>query len=85
MNPLLAACQLVNVSEPGHAPPLADAQEDMRLLHHALADKHSESPSRQLLSAGTLSGVLRLLNKSRMISIGLESPSRLSPSTALTE
>jgi hypothetical protein len=42
MNPLLAACQLVNVSEPGSEPQLAEAQEDMRLLSPALADKNSE-------------------------------------------
>uniref|UniRef100_A0A383W2N9 Domain of unknown function at the cortex 1 domain-containing protein n=1 Tax=Tetradesmus obliquus TaxID=3088 RepID=A0A383W2N9_TETOB len=41
MNPLLAACQLVNVSKPGSEPQLAEAQEDMRLLSPALADKHN--------------------------------------------
>lgn len=44
MNPLLAACQLVNVAKPGQAPPLAEAQEDMRLFSPELADKHSEWP-----------------------------------------
>jgi hypothetical protein len=39
MNPLLAACQLVNVSLPGAEPPLAEAQEDMRLFTSALQDK----------------------------------------------
>lgn len=42
MNPLLAACQLVNVSQPGSEPPLAQAQEDMRLFSPALADKQGE-------------------------------------------
>lgn len=42
MNPLLAACQLVNVSAPGSAPAMVDAQEDMRLFSPALADKNSE-------------------------------------------
>jgi hypothetical protein len=42
MNPLLAACQLVNVSRPGSEPQLAEAQEDMRLFSPALADKNSE-------------------------------------------
>lgn len=42
MNPLLAACQLVNVSQPGAEPRLAEAQEDMRLFSPALADKSGE-------------------------------------------
>jgi hypothetical protein len=42
MNPLLAACQLVNVSLPGSEPPLAAAQEDMRLFSPALCDKNGE-------------------------------------------
>eukprot|EP00775_Hariotina_reticulata_P003808 gene3808-4065_t len=42
MNPLLAACQLVNVSRPGSAPPMAAAQEDMRLFSPALADKNNQ-------------------------------------------
>lgn len=43
MNPVLAACQLVNVSEPGKEPPLAEATEDMRLFSPELADKKGES------------------------------------------
>lgn len=39
MNPLLASCQLVNVARPGEELPLQEAQEDMRLLSHHLADK----------------------------------------------
>jgi hypothetical protein len=42
MNPVLAACQMVNVSRPGSAPALADAKEDMTLFSPALADKHGE-------------------------------------------
>lgn len=42
MNPLLAACQMVNVAQPGCEPPLAQAQEDMRLFSPALADKQGE-------------------------------------------
>jgi len=45
MNPLLAACQLVNVSRQGSAPPIAAALEDVRLLSPALADKNSECTS----------------------------------------
>ena len=41
-NPLVASCQLMNVSLPGQAPPMAQALEDMRLFSTALADKHSE-------------------------------------------
>lgn len=38
LNPLLAACQLVNVARPGEAPSdLYAAEEDCRLLHPALA------------------------------------------------
>lgn len=43
MNPVLAACQLVNVSEPGCEPPLTEATEDMRLFSPELADKKGES------------------------------------------
>jgi hypothetical protein len=32
MNPVLAACQLVNVSRPGEEPTLDDAKEDVRLM-----------------------------------------------------
>lgn len=39
MNPMLAACQLVNVAQPGSEPPLAEAQEDMRLFAPALSDR----------------------------------------------
>lgn len=39
MNPVLACCQLVNVSHPGSEPQLIEAQEDMRLFAPALADK----------------------------------------------
>jgi hypothetical protein len=39
MNPVLACCQLVNVSQPGSEPELTEAQEDMRLFAPALADK----------------------------------------------
>lgn len=40
LNPLLAACQLVNVSKPGEEPQdLYAAQEDCRLLHPDLAGK----------------------------------------------
>jgi hypothetical protein len=42
MNPVLAACQLVNVSQPGSEPQLTQAQEDMRLFAPALADKQGE-------------------------------------------
>jgi hypothetical protein len=42
MNPVLAACQMVNVAKPGSAPALADAKEDMTLFSPALADKHGE-------------------------------------------
>lgn len=40
MNPILAACQLVNVSKPGSEPKLAEATEDMRLFAPELVDKH---------------------------------------------
>eukprot|EP00775_Hariotina_reticulata_P003271 gene3271-3548_t len=39
MSPLLAACQLVNVSQPGEQPALMEAQEDMRLFAPELVDK----------------------------------------------
>lgn len=42
MNPVLAACQLVNVAQPGSEPQLTEAQEDMRLFAPALADKQGE-------------------------------------------
>jgi hypothetical protein len=42
MNPVLAACQMVNVSKAGSAPGLAEAQEDMMLFSPALADKNSK-------------------------------------------
>jgi hypothetical protein len=32
MNPVLAACQLVNVSRPGEEPGMWDAKEDVRLM-----------------------------------------------------
>lgn len=40
MNPVLAACQLVNVAQPGEEPKLTEATEDMRLFAPQLADKH---------------------------------------------
>lgn len=43
MNPMLAACQLVNVAEPGSEPKLSEAQEDMRLFAAPLADKLGRS------------------------------------------
>lgn len=42
MNPVLAACQLVNVARPGDEPLLTEAQEDMRLFAPALADKQGK-------------------------------------------
>lgn len=42
MSPVLAACQMVNVSKPGQEPSLAEATEDMRLFSPDLADKHGE-------------------------------------------
>jgi hypothetical protein len=39
MSPLLAACQLVNVSQPGEQPAIMEAQEDMRLFAPELVDK----------------------------------------------
>eukprot|EP00879_Flechtneria_rotunda_P032532 GHRR01035751.1.p1 GENE.GHRR01035751.1~~GHRR01035751.1.p1 ORF type:complete len:270 (+),score=84.24 GHRR01035751.1:216-1025(+) len=42
MNPVLAACQLVNVSQPGQEPELPEATEDMRLFSPELADKFGE-------------------------------------------
>uniref|UniRef100_A0A383VT33 Domain of unknown function at the cortex 1 domain-containing protein n=1 Tax=Tetradesmus obliquus TaxID=3088 RepID=A0A383VT33_TETOB len=45
MNPVLAACQMVNVSRAGSAPGLAEAQEDMSLFSPALADKNGKPVS----------------------------------------
>jgi hypothetical protein len=42
INPLLAACQTVNVARPGEAPPMDAVPEDCRLLGPAWADKHGE-------------------------------------------
>lgn len=42
MNPVLAACQLVNVAVPGQEPALTEATEDMRLFSPDLADKKGE-------------------------------------------
>jgi hypothetical protein len=42
MNPVLAACQIVNASLPGSEPALAEAQEDMRLFAPELCDKQGE-------------------------------------------
>eukprot|EP00879_Flechtneria_rotunda_P006722 GHRR01007062.1.p1 GENE.GHRR01007062.1~~GHRR01007062.1.p1 ORF type:complete len:368 (+),score=129.92 GHRR01007062.1:238-1341(+) len=42
LNPVLASCQLVNVSVPGQEPDMWAAQEDMRLLSPQLADKNGE-------------------------------------------
>jgi len=39
MNPVLAACQLVNVSKEGEQPALTAAQEDLRLFSSELVDK----------------------------------------------
>ncbi|WIA11789.1 hypothetical protein OEZ85_011882 [Tetradesmus obliquus] len=39
MNPVLAACQMVNVALPGSEPSLTEATEDMRLFAPELADK----------------------------------------------
>lgn len=44
MNPVLAACQMVNVSEPGKEPGLWEAKEDMRVWSPELADKNGEGP-----------------------------------------
>jgi hypothetical protein len=43
MNPVLAACQLVNVSKEGEQPVLKDAQEDLRLFSSDLVDKKGPS------------------------------------------
>jgi hypothetical protein len=43
LNPVLASCQLVNVSRPGEEPDMWEAEEDMRLLSDALADKNGET------------------------------------------
>uniref|UniRef100_A0A383W1Y2 Domain of unknown function at the cortex 1 domain-containing protein n=1 Tax=Tetradesmus obliquus TaxID=3088 RepID=A0A383W1Y2_TETOB len=40
LNPVLASCQLVNVSKPGQEPDMWEAEEDMRLLSDALTDKN---------------------------------------------
>jgi hypothetical protein len=45
LNPVLASCQLVNVSRPGEEPDMWEAEEDMRLLSDALADKSGECES----------------------------------------
>jgi hypothetical protein len=42
LNPVLASCQLVNVSRPGEEPGVWEAQEDMRLLSEELTDKNGE-------------------------------------------
>eukprot|EP00878_Enallax_costatus_P019156 GHUV01020200.1.p1 GENE.GHUV01020200.1~~GHUV01020200.1.p1 ORF type:complete len:265 (+),score=64.29 GHUV01020200.1:156-950(+) len=39
LNPMLASCQICNVSRPGQEPDIWEAQEDMRLLSQQLADK----------------------------------------------
>lgn len=46
MNPVLAACQLVNVSEPGKEPEMTEATEDMRLFNDELVDKKGEHRQR---------------------------------------
>jgi hypothetical protein len=43
LNPVLASCQLVNVSRPGEEPDAWEAQEDMRLLSTELSDKNGRS------------------------------------------
>lgn len=43
LNPMLASCQICNVSEPGQEPDIGEAQEDMRLLSQRLADKDGKS------------------------------------------
>ena len=43
MNPVLAACQLVNVSKEGEQPALTDAQEDLRLFSSELVDKKGKN------------------------------------------
>ncbi|GBF92362.1 hypothetical protein Rsub_05564 [Raphidocelis subcapitata] len=40
MNPVLAACQLINVSRPGEEPTLEDAKEDVRLMLPKAVDSH---------------------------------------------
>lgn len=62
MNPVLAACQMVNVSLPGSEPTLADAQEDMRLFAPELCDKQGEgwmlfTPSGTGLNGNRASGL----------------------------
>eukprot|EP00879_Flechtneria_rotunda_P000886 GHRR01001013.1.p1 GENE.GHRR01001013.1~~GHRR01001013.1.p1 ORF type:complete len:385 (+),score=83.84 GHRR01001013.1:3271-4425(+) len=42
LNPVLASCQLVNVSLPGQEPDIMEAHEDARLLHPDLADKNGQ-------------------------------------------
>lgn len=39
MNPVLAACQLVNIAKDGEQPDIWSAQEDMRLFSPELADR----------------------------------------------
>jgi hypothetical protein len=47
MNPVLAACQMVNVAVPGSEPSLTEATEDMRLFAPELADKTGEQQQQQ--------------------------------------
>jgi hypothetical protein len=47
MNPVLAACQIVNVAVPGSEPSLTEAGEDMRLFAPELADKTGEQQQQQ--------------------------------------
>lgn len=42
MNPVLAAFQIVNVSEPGQEPEMSEATEDMRLFCSELVDKRGQ-------------------------------------------
>ena len=43
MNPILAACQLINVSKDGEAPDMWDVKEDMRLFGPELAVKGGDA------------------------------------------
>jgi hypothetical protein len=47
MNPVLAACQIVNVARPGSEPSLTEAGEDMRLFAPELADKTGAQQQQQ--------------------------------------
>jgi hypothetical protein len=44
MNPILAACQLINVSKDGEAPDVWDAKEDMRLFEPSLVAGKAGEP-----------------------------------------